>query len=133
LLSIDDPGERIVTGETLDRHVGDVFEPGHILLCRNNLHETRDGAEDRPTLTPDAARWMVEHEMKMLVIDCWFGLGEDIPKTRELHDILMSRGICIVEFAVLDDLRRRECLFMSLPVALAMDSSFARAIALEER
>lgn len=133
LLSIDEPVDREVTGQTLDEHVGGIFQPGHVLLCRNALAQTRESEEPIPTLTPDAARWMVEHQMQLLVTDCWFGLGPDIPATRELHDILMSEDICIVEGTVLDDLQQRECFFMALPVAFALDSSFARAIALEER
>ena len=132
LLSVDDPADSEVTGETLDREIGDIFAPGHILLCRNGLEETRDNPADFPYLTPDAARWMVARQMKLLVIDACFGLGPDIPATRELHEILMSRDICIVEFVILDGLRRRECFFMCLPVAFALDSSFARAIAFEE-
>jgi len=133
LLSIDDPADREVTGKTLDEYVGGIFQPGHVLLCRNGLAQTREGEEPIPTLTPDAARWMVAHQMKLLVIDYWFGLGPNIPATRELHDILLSQDICIVEGTVLDDLQQRECFFMALPVAFALDSSFARAIAIEER
>ena len=76
---------------------------------------------------------MVEQQMKMLVIDSCFGLGPDVPASRELHDILMSRDICIVERTNLDGLKRPQSFFMALPVALAMDSSFARAVAFEER
>ncbi len=133
LLSIDDPADREVTGETLDKHLREVFQPGHILLCRNRMPETREDPGTFPMLTPDAALWMVEHQIKLLVIDAWFRLGRDVPATRELHEILMSRDICIVEFAVLDDLKRPECFFMALPVAFALDSGFARAVALEKR
>ncbi|MGC9316587.1 MAG: cyclase family protein [Armatimonadota bacterium] len=133
LLSIDDAADRVVTGEVLDRHLSEVLEPGYILLCRNGLQETRETMQGIPTLTPDAGHWMVDHEVKLLVVDCWFGLGRDVPDTRELHDIVMSEDICIVEFAVLDELRRDRCFFISLPVAFAMDSSFTRAVALEER
>ncbi len=133
LLSIDDPADRLVTGEILEREVGDIVQPGHILLCRNGMEQTRSDEESFPTLTPDAARWMLDRQIKLMGIDCWFGLGPDVPATRELHDILMSQDICLVEGIVLDDLQQQEFFFMALPVAFALDSGFARAIALEER
>lgn len=133
LVSIEDPADRDVTGEVLDRHLSGIWQPGSILLCRNGLRDTRESMQGIPNLTPDAANWMVDNQVKLLVIDRWFGLGRDIPETRELHDILMSRGMCIVEVVVLDDLTRPDCFFMCLPVAFALDSGFARAFALEER
>lgn len=131
LLSIDAPAERAVTGAIIDAHVGAVYRRGDILLCRNGI--AREPERDRATLTEDSARWIVEHEVKLVVIDRWFGLGCDIPETRRVHDIIMGAGICLVEIVVLDALTQPRCWFMALPVAFALDSSFARAIALEER
>jgi len=133
LLSIDEPADRLVTGEILEREVGDIVQPGHILLCRNGMPETRTDVEAMPLLTPDAARWMVDRQIKLVGTDCWFPMGPGIPACRELHDILMSQDICIVERVVLCDLHQREFFFMALPVAFALDSGFARAIALEKR
>jgi len=133
LLSIDDPAEREVTGAIIDAHIGAVFQPGDILLCRNAIVPSREQPEGRATLTADAARWIVEHEVKLPAIDRWFGLGRDVPETRAVHDIIMGAGICIVEIVDLDALTKPRCWFMALPVAFALDSGFARAIALEER
>lgn len=133
LLTIADPADLLVTREVIARHIGAVFAPGQILLCRNSIPDSRGDESTWPALTPDAARWMVEQQMKLLVIDNWFRLGTDVPKGRELHDILMSQNICIVEVTNLDDLQRPQCFFMALPVAFALDSSFTRAIAIEER
>lgn len=132
LLAIDDPNDRLVTGEVLDEHVGAIFDPGHILLCRNDLPDSRGNMNDWATLTPAAARWMVEHEVGLLVLDRWFRLGPDVRATRELHDILLSRDICIIEATDLDGLKRPQCFFMALPIAFALDSGFVRAVALEE-
>lgn len=131
LLSIDSAGERAVTGAIIDAHIGAVYQRGDILLCRNGI--SREPERDRATLTEDAARWIVAHEVKLVVIDRWFGLGRDIAETRRVHDIIMGAGICLVEIVALDALTRPRCWFMALPVAFALDSGFARAIALEER
>ncbi len=133
LLSIDEPAQRAVTGEVIDAHIGDIYRRGDILLCRNGILQSRDTPREFATLTTDSARWIVEHEAKLLVVDCWFGLGRDIPEVRAVHDIVMSAGICIVETVMLDALTKPRCWYMSLPVAFALDSGFARAIAVEER
>ncbi len=133
LLSIDQPSEQAVTGETIDARVGATYRPGDILLCRNDILPSRETMEGNATLTPDSARWIVEHEVKLVVLDRWFGLGRDIPETRAVHDIIMGADICIVEIVVLDALTRPRCWFMALPVAFALDSGFARAIAFEKR
>ncbi len=133
VLSVTDSADQCVTGEVIDKHVGAIFETDHILLCRNSIPDSHGDESAWPMLTPDAARWMVEHHMKLLVVDQWFSLGEDVPATRQLHDILLSQDICIVEVTNLDDLTRPQCFFMALPIGFALDSSFARAIAIEER
>lgn len=133
LISIDDPAEHETTAAVFEREIGEVFQPGDILLCRNGIIQSREPLKDFATLTVDSARWIVEHEVKLLVLDRWFGLGRDVPEVRAVHDIIMGAGICIVETVVLDELTRRRCFFMALPVAFALDSGFCRAIALEER
>jgi len=133
LLSIDAPEEHQVTGAIIDAHIGGVYQRGDILLCRNGILASRDPLQDFATLTEDSARWIVEHEVKLVVLDRWFGLGRDIPEVRRVHDIIMGAGICLVETVVLDELTQPRCWYMSLPVAFALDSGFARAIALEER
>ena len=133
LLSIDNAAEFQTTAEVFDREIGEVFEAGDILLCRNGIIKSREPLQDFATLTVETARWIVEHEVKLLVLDRWFGLGRDIPEVREVHDIIMGAGICIVETVVLDALTGARCFFMALPVAFALDSGFCRAVALEER
>ena len=133
LLSIDDPAEHETTAAIFDGHLSGVFEPGDILMCRNGIMRSREPLKDFATLTVDSARWIVEHDVELLVLDRWFGLGRDIPEVREVHDIIMGQGICIVETVVLDELTKPRCFYMSLPVAFALDSGFTRAVALEER
>jgi kynurenine formamidase len=70
----------------------------------------------------------------MLGIDTNFKLGRDVEEGRLIHDILMSKGVTFIEF--LDNLHlisKREFFFMALPYKVKMDSSWTRAIAIEER
>jgi arylformamidase len=114
----------------LERMIGDIMAPGRIVVTRDDLR----GAEGRqPHLTLDSARWLVDHGMKMLVLDA--EMGTDIEQGRAIHDIIMSRDIPIVErLANLKDIRHREFYFMALPFKVrGMDSGWTRAIAIEER
>lgn len=118
-------------GDFLERHIGDIIHKGDILICRNSDLE----AAATPNFTPEAAVWLRDHDLKMLGIGGRFGLGPTMTAARALHDILMRRDVCLVEFLDnLDDIRRREFFFMALPAKIAqIDSSPARAIAIEER
>ena len=71
----------------------------------------------------------------MLGIDNYFRLGKDIADGRALHDILMSRGVTFIEWLDnLADLSQSVFFFMALPFRVRkMDSSWCRAIAIEER
>jgi len=115
----------------LDAAIGDILQPADIVVCRNSDRE----AEHAPCFTPQAAMWLRDHKIKMLGIDEHFRLGSTITASRALHDILMSRQITLIEFLDnLADLHRREFFFMALPFKCAqIDSSWARAIAIEER
>jgi len=123
-----------ITPTYLEETIGDLIQEGDIVICRNS--DARAKAEGRkPVLTPEAARWLREHKIKMLGIDTHFGLGEDITSTRALHDILQSEDVCLIEWLDnLDALQSREFFFMALPYKVQrMDSSWARAIAIEEK
>ena len=53
---------------------------------------------------------------------------------REVHDILLSRDICLIEFLDnLDALTQPVFYFMCLPFKAATDSAWGRAVALETR
>ena len=132
LLDVRDAAAATEIGERfLDDHIGGIFQPGDILVCRNSDL----GAAQTPCLTPEAALWMRRRDIKMLGIDTHFRLGATITAGRALHDILMSREVCLVEF--LDNLAaltRPEFFLMALPFKCAqIDSAPARAIAIEER
>jgi len=123
-----------ITAAYLEQAIGDLIQEGDILICRN-LDANAKAEGRRPMLTPEAARWLRQQKIKMLGIDTHFGLGEDIQSTRALHDILQSQDVCLVEWLDnLEALQRREFFFMALPYKVRhMDSSWARAVAIEER
>ncbi|MEA3345024.1 MAG: cyclase family protein [Chloroflexota bacterium] len=123
-----------VTPAYLEQAIGELIQEGDIVICRNLDAGAKEEGRN-PVLTPEAARWLRDHKIKMLGIDTHFGLGEDIPSTRALHDILQSEDVCLIEWLDnLEALRSREFFFMALPYKVdRMDSSWARAVAIEER
>jgi arylformamidase len=132
LLDVTDAAAaQAMDGDYLEEAIGDALQPRDILVCRNRDLE----AEPTPAFTPEAAQWLAERDVKMLCIGERFGLGPTMTAARALHDILMRRDVCLVEFLDgLDQLQRSEFFFMALPVRIAeIDSAPARAIAIEER
>ena len=120
-----------IGGAYLDKSLGDLIQHRDIVICRNS--DPRPGPH--PCLTPEAAIWMRDREVKMVGIGTDFSLGATITAARAFHDILMSQDGCLVEFLDnLAELRRREFFFMALPFKCAtIDSAPARAIAIEEK
>lgn len=123
-----------ITPDYLDQTIGDLIQEGDIVICRN-LDAEAKGEGRRPVLTPEAARWLRRYKIKMLGVDRSVGLGEDIQASRALHDILQNEDVCLLEWLDnLEALQKREFFFMSLPYKVKqMDSSWVRAVAIEER
>jgi kynurenine formamidase len=120
-----------IDGGYLDAALGELMEPDDIVICRNSDPE----AAETPCFTPQGAQWLRDRGIRMLGIGGGVRLGATITAARALHDILMSRDVCLVEFLDnLEALRRRAFFFMALPFKCAqIDSAPARAIAIEER
>lgn len=136
LLEIDDAQKNLaILPPFMEKAVGDIIRPGDIVICRNNDAESLKGNRPKPYLTPEAAWWLREHKMKMMGVDNNVRLSKDIPSGRELHDILMSVDIPIIEWLDnLDQLKKREFYLMALPFKVkVMDSSWVRVVAIEER
>ena len=85
-----------------------------------------------PYLTPDAARWLWEQRIKMLGVQ---QIGVEAPHSMATHEYLLNNDIPLIEgLANLEHLRRDRVFFIGLPLRIrGMDSSWIRAIALEER
>lgn len=124
-----------LTAEGCKALLGDVIQPGDIVLCTNADQASRAAGSDAwPSLSPAAAHWFLEQGAKMVGIDNYFRLGLDVAMTREVHDILMSRDVCFVEFLDhLDELKQPVFYFMALPFKVSSDSGWARAVAIEAR
>ena len=132
-----------VTPEYLEQELGDLIGEGDIIICRNSDAESWAGSKPRPSITPEAARWLADHSVKMLGIDstpnpngeATFPLGRGKVNGRKVHDIFMGAGGTFVEFLVnLDQIDHKEFYFMALPFkAQGIDSSWCRAIAIVER
>ena len=82
-----------VTDSTCEREIGKEIQEGDIVVLRNDTgvelskqEVYLEGYSKLPTLTPEAAQWLAEKKVKMLVLDS-IRLGKDVKKTRKFHDI----------------------------------------------
>jgi len=138
LLDVPDAAKAAqVDGAYLDAAIGRQVQPGDVVICRNSdAASLRSGDPRRyPTLTPVAGKWMADRKIKILGIDNFFRLGKDVPDGRGLHDALMSQGVTFIEWLDhLSEISQPVFFFMALPFKVRkMDSSWCRAIAIEER
>ena len=94
-----------------------------------------DKYEDHPSLSIDAAQWLVDHQVKLLGVD--FSTPDLTAHKRPqsftwpVHQILLSRGVLVAEH--LTNLRalanqRVEAMFLAIPIA-GSDGAPARVIA----
>ncbi|HPC78508.1 MAG TPA: cyclase family protein, partial [bacterium] len=122
-----EPG--IIDEKVIEGLIGDIIKEQDIIICRNK----RTGS-GYPYLTSESARWLADKKIKMLGIDTNFKLGRDVEEGRLIHSILMSREVTLIEFlSNLDLISRREFFFLALPYKVKLDSSWTRAIAIEEK
>jgi len=133
--------EMRVTEKVCEKTIGKEIREGDIVVVRNDtgikLSKQQLYLEDTsglPTLTPEAAKWLADKKVKMLVLD-FVRLGEDVERIRKFHDILMSKGVVFVEIVDnLDKITKPRFFVMALPYKVqGLDSSFCRAIVIEER
>jgi arylformamidase len=112
-------------------------KPGDMVLLDTGWAQyvNTEKYEDHASLSPEAAQWLVDHQVKLLGIDCSTPdlTSHKRPKgfTWPVHQILLARGILIAEH--LTNLRplantRVEVMFLALPVA-GSDGGLSRAVA----
>ena len=88
---------------------------------------------DRPHISLDAIRWLVEREIACLGIDA-SGIEKYKAQEQPGHLLLFGQGIPVIEeLTHLEQLRQARVFFMALPVPIrGADSCPVRAIAIEE-
>ena len=133
--------ETVVDAQALEKKLGKLCTPGDIVVARNDtgIRVTKEEmylAEQenaRPTFVPEAARWLAERRIKMLVLGA-VRMGRNLQEGRQFHDILMGQGCTFLEIVEnLAQITRPEFFLMALPYKVqGLDSSFARAIVIEE-
>jgi len=106
---------------------------GDIALLRV---KDRFAQEERPYLSVEGAKWLVKRGVKLVGIDRTLRLeklGAKAPNNLPVHDVLLRKGIPIIEFLEnLDKLRRKRFILIALPLRIVgLDASPVRAIAVE--
>jgi arylformamidase len=114
------------------------IKEGDIVLFGNSPHK---GA-DRPQLSPELIRWLIEKRIRMVGVDDSLRPGPRPPeggsaKTLEDmvdHDLFLTNEIPIIEqLANLDKLTKKRFFFVGFPLNIeGLDSSPIRAVAIEE-
>ncbi|OLT18734.1 hypothetical protein BJF78_00860 [Pseudonocardia sp. CNS-139] len=122
-----------VTAADLDRS-GVAGEKRVLLKTRNSagvLRET-ERAPHWVGLAPDAARWVIDHDVELIGIDYLTIESPQRTDSWDTHHVLLGAGVLILENADLDAVEPGRYELVCLPAKLAdADASFARAILIE--
>ena len=142
LFEIDAPpsADCWITGDMLGADVGDILEPGDILVLRNSSADSRHAAATDPGLLPgvtrDCAEWIRDRNVKLVGLDeRYIALDKSFDECRAFHDVLLSADICFIEgMDNLEALRRKTFFLFAFPAKVkGLDSAFARVVAVEEK
>jgi arylformamidase len=124
-----------VTGDDLEKAVGDVWQEGLRLLIRTDHPERHLGEADywdtAAYLTPSAADWIVEHRAALVGMDCVTEKQGD--RTSPIHRRLLEAEIPILEnIRNLGRISKREVHLMALPILISgVEAAPARALVFE--
>jgi len=113
------------------------LKPGDMVLLDTGWSQyvNTETYEDHPSLSIDAAEWLVDHQVKLLGVD--FSTPDLTAHKRPsgftwpVHQILLSRGLLVAEHLTnLSGLanRRVEAMFLAIPIA-GSDGAPARVLA----
>ena len=90
-----------ITPERLAVALPDPLPPDSIVLMATGWGDIRERSDtwlyQSPKLTPDAALWLADRQIRGLGIDHWGIGGWDAENDAAVHTILLGRGIWIVE------------------------------------
>lgn len=123
---------KILTPEDINVEIRD----DDIVLFGNSSHEE----QDRPQLSHELIKWLVDMKIKMVGIDDSVRLGPRppiVPKALEEmidHDLFLKNEIPIIEqLTNLDKISRKRFLFIGFPLNIVgLDSTPIRAVAIED-
>mgnify|MGYP000312404059 CR=1 FL=1 len=113
---------------------GQPIKPAHLEKVKRGdivlMWSPYEGVE-APYISPEAATWLAEKDIKMLGVQ---NVGVEAPNSMATHDNLLRNNIPIIEGLVnLDKIRKERIFYIGLPLKVyGLDSSWIRAIALEE-
>lgn len=102
VIAVDRGAGELVTAADLDR-AGDVVQPGDIVALHTGWWQKvgTKAYEDHPSLALDAAQWLVERKIKMLLVDT---PTPDLPLQHRpegfawpVHHTLLGHGVLICE------------------------------------
>lgn len=84
--------------------------------------------EERPSISLDAAKWIVAHRCKMIGFDSVDGIDQDA------HDLILGSNIPMLEEIVhLDQVKSQRVFLVALPIpVVGLDACPVRAVILEE-
>jgi arylformamidase len=117
----------------LSSHDNRIHERDIVLLRtdRSHYYGTRD-YHQRPYLTPDGAKWLIEKRIRCLGIDA-SGIEVKGINTQPDHKLLFESGIPVVENLVnLDQIGKERVLVLILPLKIeGMDACPVRVVAIQ--
>ena len=130
---IDVSGHEFITVDLLKKHVARITDCDFVIFScgHENFWETEEYFSPFPTLTEEAARWIVEQDIKGLGIDT---ISFDAIDATDLyiHRILLESGLVLIEnLKNLPQITAPIFTFVALPLKLKeSDGSPIRAIAM---
>lgn len=126
-------------GETIEwaemEAAGSDVRPGDIVLLHtgfDRMYGVPDLKYDRPYLSMEAARWLVERQVACVGVDA-SGIEKYYENEQPVHVLLLGNEIPIIEeLTHLDQLRRQRVFFLGLPLPIqGADACPIRAVAIE--
>lgn len=129
------PDRTPITGDDIQKCVGDVWQRGDRLLVRTDYVRRAWGRQDYwdvpPYMTPSAAQWAVDNGASLVGIDCLTELPGDTASP--VHLTLLTAGIPIAEYLTnMHELTRPVVQLYALPIKVRdSEAAPARVIAIE--
>jgi len=132
-----DQDQQLLTVKDLGE-VADIFAPGDSLLLEtgwSRFVEEQKYRDKMPRISPELARWCVDHQVKMLGVEPPSVADvNNLPEVTEIHQILLKGGVIIIEgLTNLDVIQQDSVILTAYPLKVAGgDGAPARVIAFQE-